>query len=63
MLLEFEIDYFKYDNCYPRMDGETNIGGTYVDLAESARHFPSLWQDPSEEERYTVMAAELDKVQ
>ena len=23
MLLEYEIDYFKYDNCYPRMDGST----------------------------------------
>ena len=24
MLLEYEIDYFKYDNCYPRLDGSTN---------------------------------------
>ena len=23
MLLEYEIDYFKYDNCYPRTDGST----------------------------------------
>ena len=25
MLLNWEIDYFKYDNCYPRLDGGTNI--------------------------------------
>merc|ERR1719228_1857670 len=31
-LLEWEIDYFKYDNCYPRIDGTTNIGGTYIDF-------------------------------
>ena len=27
MLLEYEIDYFKYDNCYPRLDGSTNCFG------------------------------------
>ena len=81
MLLEYEIDYFKYDNCYPRMDGSTqcfgvnpmeaasmvlknnNQGlgkklqdcddgcGAYVDLLASLRHFPSIWQSPSEESR------------
>ena len=23
MMLDFGIDYFKYDNCYPRLDGKT----------------------------------------
>merc|ERR1711971_485499 len=61
-LVEWEIDYFKYDNCYPRIDGTTNIGGTYIDFQASAEHYPSLWQDPSEESRYAVMASELDSV-
>ena len=77
MLLDFEIDYFKYDNCYPRLDGSTQcfipilgagIGesksflegkvkscddgcGAYIDLRASLKHFPSLWQNPSEESR------------
>ena len=61
MLLDWEIDYFKYDNCYPRLDGETNINGTgtNIDLAMSAEHYPSLWQSPPEEERYQPMAEAL----
>ena len=73
MLLDFEIDYFKYDNCYPRLDGSTKCYGSgmgqnksfsygklkgcddgcnqYVDLRSSIQHFPSFWQDPSEENR------------
>ena len=71
MLLEYEIDYFKYDNCYPRLDGSTqcfgfgkyherpkdNLNtcddgcGEYIDLVDSLRHFPSIWQSPSEESR------------
>ena len=79
MLIEYEIDYFKYDNCYPRMDGATQCFipldtvstpliqnkqeienslhdcddgcGAYVDLLASLRHFPSIWQSPSEESR------------
>jgi len=62
MLVEWEIDYFKYDNCYPRLDGTTNIGGTYIDFEASAEHYPSLWQDPAEEVRYAPMAAELAAV-
>ena len=27
MLLDFEVDYFKYDNCYPKLDGSTNCLG------------------------------------
>ena len=27
MLLEYEIDYFKYDNCYPRLDGSSQCFG------------------------------------
>merc|ERR1719369_539142 len=26
MMIEYEIDYFKYDNCFPRLDGQSNIG-------------------------------------
>lgn len=64
MLLEYEIDYFKYDNCYPRLDGSTNIagGGVYIDWEKSAEHLPSIWQSPSEESRYSVMAEEIAKV-
>lgn len=62
MLLDFEVDYFKYDNCYPRLDGSTNIGGTYIDFEQSLQHFPSIWQDPPEEGRYTVMAEEIANV-
>ena len=65
MLLDFEIDYFKYDNCYPKLDGSTECLGIpqiktnncedgcngYVDLVSSLTHFPSIWQDPSEESR------------
>ena len=65
MLLDFEIDYFKYDNCYPKLDGNTECLGipqiktnncedgcnAYVDLVSSLTHFPSIWQDPSEESR------------
>ena len=28
----------RYDNCYPRIDGTTNIGGTYIDFQASAQH-------------------------
>ena len=36
----------RYDNCYPRLDGATNIpgGGVYIDFASSLEHYPSLWQ-------------------
>ena len=61
MLVDWEIDYFKYDNCYPRPDGEINIPGTGVniDFAASAEHYPSLWQDPAEEERYAAMVIQI----
>jgi alpha-galactosidase len=62
MLLEWELDYLKYDNCYPRLDGSTNIESAYIDFAASATHFPSLWQDPPEETRYAGMAAALAAV-
>ena len=64
MLVDWEMDYFKYDNCYPRLDGGTNIPGTAlnIDLAASTAHYPSLWQDPAEEERYQVMAQEIAAV-
>ena len=66
----------KYDNCYPRMDGQTRCflsaksnqymsntsisksGGCddgcnqYEDILNSLIHFPSFWQEPSEESRY-----------
>ena len=69
-----QVDYFKYDNCYPRLDGETNTGqGVNIDLAASTQHWPSLYQvmvmvvnvlslmmqEPPERERYQAMAAEL----
>ena len=71
-MLDFGIDYFKYDNCYPRLDGKTkcflphfnkikriNVNSTgcddgcnqYVNGLESLAHFPSFWQEPSEEVR------------
>ncbi|XP_023332001.1 alpha-galactosidase [Eurytemora carolleeae] len=64
MLLEYEIDYFKYDNCFPQIDGRTNINGSgvYIDWVKSFEHLPSIWQDPSEEERYSVMADEIKNV-
>lgn len=63
MLVEYEIDYFKYDNCYPRLDGTTNTGtGVNIDFPASTEHYPSLWQDPNEESRYSPMAAELAAV-
>merc|ERR1712215_30337 len=63
MLVDYEVDYFKYDNCYPKLDGTTNTGtGVNIDLEASAEHYPSLWQDPAEEGRYAVMAAELAAV-
>ena len=27
----------RYDNCYPRIDGTTNIGGTYIDFQASTQ--------------------------
>ena len=50
MLLDWEIDYFKYDNCYPRLDGATNIpdSGVYIDFEKSIENYPSFWQSPSE---------------
>ena len=64
MLLDWEIDYFKYDNCYPRLDGETNVPGSgiNIDFAASSAHYPSLWQDPPEQERYAAMAREIAAV-
>merc|ERR1711970_70824 len=63
MLLEYEIDYFKYDNCYPKLDGTTNTGtGVNIDIEASTEHYPSLWQDPDEGSRYAPMAAELAAV-
>ena len=57
MLVDYQVDYFKYDNCWPRLDGTTNIGdgGVNIDLPASMEHYPSLWQDPSEESRYAVL--------
>ena len=63
MLIDWEIDYFKYDNCYPRLDGETNTGtGVNIDLELSLEHYPSLWQSPSEIERYQPMADAIASV-
>ena len=64
MLVDYEVDYFKYDNCWPRLDGVTNIGegGVNIDFEASMEHYPSLWQDPSEESRYAPMAAQLAAV-
>jgi len=60
MLVEYDIDYFKYDNCYPKMDGTTNTGtGVNIDFEASVEHYPSLWQDPSEQSRYAPMAEAL----
>jgi len=62
MLVDWGVDYLKYDNCFPRMDGSTNVEEAYIDFAASAEHFPSIWQDPSEEVRYTVMGEALAEV-
>jgi len=63
MLVDWEIDYFKYDNCYPREDGGTNTGtGVNIDLAKSVENFPSMWQSPSEVERYQAMSDALASV-
>jgi len=64
MLLDWEIDYFKYDNCYPRLDGATNIPdtGVYIDFEKSIENYPSFWQSPSEPERYKPMADALAAV-
>ena len=29
---------WRYDNCYPRIDGTTNIGGTYIDFQVTDPH-------------------------
>ena len=39
MLMEYEIDYFKYDNCYPKLDGITNTGtGVNINIEASTQH-------------------------
>ena len=41
--IEYEIDYLKYDNCYPTKEKKTNI-----DLPASIAHLPSYYQNPHE---------------
>ena len=31
-MLTTQLTIPRYDNCYPRIDGTTNIGGTYIDF-------------------------------
>ena len=41
----FRIELFsirRYDNCYPRIDGTTNIGGTYIDFQAICKTQPIL---------------------
>ena len=41
----FRIELFsirRYDNCYPRIDGTTNIGGTYIDFQAICKTLPIL---------------------
>jgi hypothetical protein len=36
--------FTQYDNCFPRLDGSTNIAASYIDFVKSIEHFPSIWQ-------------------
>ena len=45
--LDWDIDYLKYDNCWPVENQINNM-----DVSKSLMHLPSYYQSPSEFERY-----------
>lgn len=53
--LEWNIDYLKYDNCYPRNENEPYK----LDKWKSFLHFPSMYQIPDEKTRFTKMSKAL----
>ena len=53
--LEWNIDYLKYDNCYPRNENEPYK----LDKWKSFLHFPSMYQMPDEKTRFTKMSKAL----
>ena len=50
--LDWNIDYLKYDNCYPNDDREVY----HMDKINSLLHFPSMYQYPDEKSRFKPMA-------
>ena len=59
LFLSFDIDYLKYDNCYPN-GTNINVAHNYVDVRESFLHLPSFYQFPSEEERFLPMVEAIE---
>ena len=53
--MEWNIDYLKYDNCYPQNENEPYK----IDKWKSALHFPSLYQYPDEKTRFQPMGEAL----
>ena len=53
--IEWNIDYLKYDNCYPRNENEPYK----LDKWKSFLHFPSMYQIPDEKTRFTKMSKAL----
>jgi alpha-galactosidase len=54
--LEWDIDYLKYDNCWPIQDKIHQM-----DILTSLTHIPSLYQDPSEQSRFDPMGEAILK--
>lgn len=52
--LQWDIDYLKYDNCFPTPNSNHNM-----DVPESLIHLPSFYQSPSEEERFSRMGEQI----
>lgn len=54
--LDWEIDYLKYDNCYPTAAEEHTM-----DKIKSMLHIPSFYQYPSEQSRFDPMGEAILK--
>ena len=53
--MEWDLDYLKYDNCFPKNDNEPYK----FDKMKSLLHFPSMYQSPDEKTRFQPMGEAL----
>ena len=53
--LEWDIDYLKYDNCFPNNTDDVHS----MDVTASLAHLPSFYQNPTEEHRFARMAEHI----
>ncbi|XP_059087269.1 uncharacterized protein LOC131883741 [Tigriopus californicus] len=58
LFLDYDIDYLKYDNCYPKDAAHKH----HMDYDKSLLHLPSYYQDPPERPRFEIMSRAIQAV-